>query len=347
MKSQISIFGLTLVRYYIQLGLFFYFKRIQVFGNTNIPKDKPFLLLSNHQNGLLDPLIIAVTYNRFAYFLTRAAVFKKPVVSKLLKCFRMIPIYRVRDGWQTLANNEGVFKQCFDLLEVGESIVIFPEGNHNLNRTVRSLSKGFTRIIVGAHKTNPNLDLQLLPIGLNYASATQFPDCVAVFYGDVKSAKQFVSEDDHQTVLNLKQAIQNDLQDLTTHIPAENYWSNLERLERLGADFLNPKEVNNCISSDFNQCHFERKSSVSFVNKSFRQILKMVLFGPYLVWKLLVKPKIKEAEFISTFRFALAITLVPLWLFLVLLFCAFFYGVVLAISVVTSICLIALLAVKA
>ena len=66
-------------------GMFFYFKRIDVFGFENIPKDKPVLFLGNHQNALLDPLLIAIKCGRFSFFLTRAGVFKKPLVSKLLK----------------------------------------------------------------------------------------------------------------------------------------------------------------------------------------------------------------------------------------------------------------------
>ena len=42
--------------------------------------------------------------------------------------------------------------------------------------------------------------------------------------------------------------------------------------------------------------------------------VKILLFGPYLIWKGYVKSKIDEVEFISTFRFAVAITLVPFWI---------------------------------
>ena len=68
------------VRSYVSIGMFFYFKRIDVFGFENIPKDKPVLFLGNHQNALLDPLLIAIKCGRFSFFLTRAGVFKKPLV---------------------------------------------------------------------------------------------------------------------------------------------------------------------------------------------------------------------------------------------------------------------------
>ena len=72
---------LHIVRAYLKLGLFFYFKKMHVVGTKNIPKSKPVLFLSNHQNALLDALIIATKCGRFSYFLTRASVFKKPITS--------------------------------------------------------------------------------------------------------------------------------------------------------------------------------------------------------------------------------------------------------------------------
>ena len=70
----------------------------------NVLKHKPVLLLANHQNALLDALLIATKCGRFSYFLTRAAVFKKSFVNKILRSLQMLPVYRVRDGWNTISN---------------------------------------------------------------------------------------------------------------------------------------------------------------------------------------------------------------------------------------------------
>ncbi len=171
------------VRAYIKLGLFFYFKKIKVVNANNIPKNKPVLFLSNHQNALLDALLIAVKCERFSYFLTRASVFKKPIISKLLKSLCMLPVYRIRDGWSTITNNHSIFNSCTSLLHQNEAVVIFPEGNHSLNRTVRPLSKGFTRIVFETLEKYPDKDLQLIPVGLNFMNAEYFPDSESMYFG--------------------------------------------------------------------------------------------------------------------------------------------------------------------
>ena len=142
-----KVYLLHIIRAYLRLGLFFYFKTIRVFNAEHIPKDKPVLFLANHQNALLDPLLIATNSERFSYYLTRAGVFKKQWVSKLLNQLRMLPVYRIRDGWSNLTHNNPIFEACSNLLHNKEAIVIFPEGSHNLNRTVRPLSKGFRQYL--------------------------------------------------------------------------------------------------------------------------------------------------------------------------------------------------------
>ena len=323
--------------------MFFYFRRIKVIGLENIPKKKPVLLLSNHQNALLDALLIATKSCRYSYFLTRAGVFQKPFVAKLLKSLQMLPVYRVRDGWGNLTNNNAIFETCSELLNNGECIVIFPEGSHNLNRTVRPLSKGFTRIVLDTLEKYPELDLQLLPTGLNFTEAETFPDNTSIYFGKLIEAKQYVSGNKNEDVINLKAKIQSEISQLTTHIPNSNYQETLNKLESLNANFLKPKKVNACIISDFTACEFSKTKKNKFFRKVFKGLLAIVFIVPFLLWKYGVKPKIKEIEFLSTFRFALAITIAPLWLIICCFVFVMVFGWTVALSYVfISLCIVLL-----
>ena len=142
----------NIVKIYIRTGLFFFFKKIIVNDEDNIPKKGAVLLVSNHKNALLDPLLIATTTERNIHFLTRASAFKIRLVRWLLSTVNMLPIYRMRDGKETLAKNEEIFNQCYDILNNKKCLLIFPEGTHDIKRWVRPLSKGFIRITFGALK---------------------------------------------------------------------------------------------------------------------------------------------------------------------------------------------------
>ncbi|MFK2820726.1 lysophospholipid acyltransferase family protein [Flavobacteriaceae sp. LMIT009] len=335
------------VRTYLRIGMFFYFKKLKVHGAENVPKDKPVLFLANHQNALLDALLIAGKCGRFSYFLTRAAVFKKSFVSKILKSLQMLPVYRVRDGWNTIANNNAIFETCSELLFNNEAVVIFPEGSHNLVRRVRPLSKGFTRIVFDTLEKYPNLDLQLVPVGLNFIEATSCPDSTAIFFGKSITANDFVNNKRAEGVVQLKQEVHARIAELTTHIPESNYDEILNELLERNVDLLNPKKANECIKTNFEDCKSKPKSSINGLRVFLKYVLILNLFVPYFIWKFLVKPKIKEQEFVSTFRFALALTLVPFYLIIICSILGILFGAIIGLLYLLGSLVLALVAIKA
>ena len=311
-----------------------------------VPKNKPLLFLCNHQNALLDALLIATQYGRFSYFLTRAGVFKKSFVSKLLHSFQMLPVYRVRDGWNTITNNNSIFNTCSELLNNGESVVIFPEGGHNLMRSVRPLSKGFTRIVFNTLEKYPNADLQLVPIGLNFEKAERFPDSVSIYFGEPLNAKDFISDNRNDDVRHMKANVQLEISKLTTDIPLFNYNEDLKALENLNINFLNPKEVNACMANKFMGCVSKPKPHIHWLRLLFKGLLILNIFLPYFVWKSTVQPKINEIEFISTFRFAIAVTLVPFYLLIIVFVITLMFSFKIALMYLLFVLILALLTTK-
>tara|TARA_R110000868_G_scaffold56488_7_gene174816 strand:- start:3724 stop:4758 length:1035 start_codon:yes stop_codon:yes gene_type:complete len=337
---------LSTVRAYIKLGLFFYFKKIHIVNRANMPKDQPVLILANHQNALLDTLIIAIKCNRFSYFLTRASAFNSPFIANVLKSLRMLPVYRRRDGLQSVTKNKAIFKVCTDLFNNNESIVIFPEGNHNLKRTVRPLIKGFTRLVFNTLERYPDLDLQLVPVGFNYVNPEKFVDEVSLRIGAPIKAKDYIGFERHKGVLKLKEEVFQSITKLTTHIPGSNYDNIKMELDALHANFLNPQLINDCISSRFQDCGIQKKKKQAIIKRVFKGLLLLNIMFPYLIWNKAIAPKIKEIEFVSTFRFVVAITLVPFYLILVSIIIVLFAGWITAAIYVLAIVLLALVTVK-
>ena len=334
------------IRAYLRLGLFFYFKRIDVRNANTIPKNEAVIFLGNHQNALLDALLIATKNGRFLYFLTRAGVFEKPLVSKILKSLQMLPVYRIRDGWSNLNKNNSVFSKSSKLLSEQNAVVIFPEGSHNLNRTVRPLSKGFTRIIFETLENYPETKIQLIPVGLNFKHATKFSDTALINFGAPIQVGIELLEDKNKSVIKLKDQVSQQLRALTIHIESENYESTLQKLEDLNIDFTKPEAVNQCIISDFENCKKIKPKDDTPLKQLFKFLLIINLFIPYLIWKKIAQPKIKEIEFTSTFRFAIALTLVPLFIILVMLTLGFVLPIKFAFMYLLNVIVLTLLSVK-
>ena len=79
-----------------------YFKKLKYQGNEKIPKNAGIIYAVNHQNAFLDPIIIAGQTNNPINFLARADIFKNKIADKLLRGCYMLPIFRQRDGVNTI-----------------------------------------------------------------------------------------------------------------------------------------------------------------------------------------------------------------------------------------------------
>jgi 1-acyl-sn-glycerol-3-phosphate acyltransferase len=137
----------------------------------------------------MDALLLGVYTRRPVYFLTRADIFKKSFVISILKSLQMMPIYRLRDGIQSLSQNDAVFDACFEILSKGKGVLIFPEGNHSSEYYLRPISKGASRLALDAREAlDPNIKLYIVPTGINYFSHSQPWAKVKIVFGEAIDA---------------------------------------------------------------------------------------------------------------------------------------------------------------
>jgi len=295
---------------YVQTGLFFYTKKIKIVGKKNIPKKGAVLFAVNHPNGLIDSLLVTTNSPRVTHYLVRAAIFKKPIVKKFLATLNLMPIYRIRDGVKELSKNTEVFNDCYDILNKQRALMIFPEGSHDKRRTIRTISKGFTRILFGALEKYPDLKITVIPVGVTYQKAGQYPCKVAIHYGKPILANDFYNPDEiNPSIKKIKNAVSSQLKELSVHIPFdENYETTLQRLNDHKVDFTNVKEVNKMVQSGN---IYALKSGFNY-GLLFKIPFILNSLIPWILWKVLSK-KIDEIEFVDTFRFGIGITLLPMY----------------------------------
>lgn len=317
----------NLVKNLMKANLHLYYGKIKVSGLENVPKNKPVLFLSNHQSALLDVLLIGVDCNRNSWFLTRSDVFKSKMLTAIFNIFQMIPIYRIRDGRESLKNNQAVFERCSELLLKNEAILMFPEANHNLKRRVRPLSKGFTRILFNTLDKAPDTDIQIVPVGINYRDAESFPDKVALYFDAPIAVKgMYDPKDEKGSVELIKEEVSGRLKTLTTHIEDEETYADIvKQLDVVGVNYLNPKDVNMTLQNLSSSVGSNKKKSGS-LSGLMKGIFVLLNFPIVLLWRTFGKPKVWEAEFVGTLRFAYAIVAYPIYFGLMFTVVAFVWS---------------------
>ena len=324
----------------IKCSLFFYTKRILVKGKENIPKKGAILFVVNHPNGLIDPLIVAVNNPRVQHFLVRAASFKKPLIKRFLGSLNLMPIFRMRDGVKQLGNNKDIFEKCFTLLNNQKALMIFPEGSHDKRRTIRTLSKGFSRIVFGALELNPALQIHIIPVGLTYQNPSVYPTNVCLHYGTPILANDFYKPlIINSEIKRLKDVITSQLKTLCVHIPIdENYEKTLAKLTAANVDFTEVELVNSMITSSIISGREKKLNLVGFLKPFI--ILNSII--PWIIWKY-TKSKIDEFEFIDTFRYGIGTITVSVNLMIQTYLASFFYQWILGLVYLASSLLLLLL----
>ena len=103
----------------------------------------------------------------------------------ILNSLGLIPVNRAVDTKISGVSNEDSFSKCYELLEKGKSLVIFPEGNSFQERMLRKLKSGTARIALETEKRNDGkLGLLIVPVGLIYLEASKFRSAVVANVGE-------------------------------------------------------------------------------------------------------------------------------------------------------------------
>jgi len=160
-------------RFILVFGLRLFHKKFRVVGYENLKGSEiPTIVVGNHQNALLDPILCCSVITQQLHWLTRSDVFKPGLVSYLLRKVNMLPVYREKDNVADIRDrNEAIFQECYKRLNRGHWISLFPEGTHKGKKSLNTpLKKGIGRLIIGTFEANPNLQqIRILPLGLEYS----------------------------------------------------------------------------------------------------------------------------------------------------------------------------------
>ncbi len=279
----------------------------------NIPKNGPVVFVANHQNAILDGVLIASATHRTCHFLTRADIFVKPIFIKLLSLINFMPVYRFRDGFENLSQNESTFLRCHDILNKNECIVIFPEGNHSFQRRLRKLTKGFARIVFGAMKKYPGLEIRIVPVGINYTNHQQFGGSVHLLFGKPLLASSFVDANPTTQLLKLTDEVAIQMKKLITHVEDEkNYQISIDKLNSTNPNYLDPAETNQRLSNiSVIGAHTQHQAKTNRVNFFWiKPLVWLPNLFPFLFWQLIAK-RIKDPVFVGSLKFCVGISVFP------------------------------------
>lgn len=202
-----------------------FFKRRHLGGA--IPREGATLVVGNHPNGIVDPIMVTRVAGRPVRFLAKEPLFRMPVIGFLLKRIRALPIYRAQDGHDTKANLD-TFSAVYAALEAGEAVCLFPEGVSHDEPELQPLKTGAARMALG---TAPDTVIRVVPVGMTYRDKSRFRGEVATQIGapvEVAPFRARYAEAPKAGVAALTAAIDEAIREVTVNLAT---WEDLPLLE--------------------------------------------------------------------------------------------------------------------
>ena len=193
--------GARLVRGLARGLLALFYRRVEVVGAERVPADGPLIVIANHQNALVDPMLLLAAIPRPLVPLAKAPLFRHPIIAPFLRLAGAIPVARRQDAGGGPVSNDDMFRAAGDALAAGGALAIFPEGVSQPEPALMPLRTGTARIVLAAPADAAAITV--LPVGLVFHEPSRFrtgwalvlmgppvdtADCVALAVSDREAA---------------------------------------------------------------------------------------------------------------------------------------------------------------
>ena len=152
-----------------------FYRKVIVIGQENIDPENHLIFAPNHQNALMDALAVLFTHRGQPVFLARADIFKRKSIASILYFLKILPVFRIRDGFSSLKGNDEIFNKTIDVLKNKNGLIILPEGDHLGFRRLRQLKKGICRVAFQAEEAEDfKLKIKIIPVGLEFSQYNRY-----------------------------------------------------------------------------------------------------------------------------------------------------------------------------
>ena len=229
-----------------------FYRKVIVLGQENINPEHHVIYAPNHQNALMDALAVLFTNNGQNVFLARADIFKRKSIAAILYFLKILPVYRIRDGFSSVKGNDEIFIKTIDVLKNKNGLVILPEGDHAGFRRLRQLKKGICRVAFQSDEaTGFSLKIKIIPVGLEFSNYSRFRQVLTVAYGkpiEVSDYYESYKVNPERALNELRSRLSDEMKGNMIHIESEEDYGAIDELRsmingRFSDDIRMPKLI--------------------------------------------------------------------------------------------------------
>jgi 1-acyl-sn-glycerol-3-phosphate acyltransferase len=214
-----------------------FYRKVIVLGRENINPEHALIFAPNHQNALMDALAVLFTLKGQPIFLARADIFKRKTIAAFMYFLKILPVYRIRDGFRSLIGNDEIFTKTIDVLRNKNGLVILPEGDHAGFRRLRQLKKGICRVAFQSDEaTGFSLRIKIIPVGLEFSNYYRFRQVLTVAYGKPIEVSEFFDSykvSPERALNELRARLSDEMKGIMVHIESEEDYEAIDELRSM------------------------------------------------------------------------------------------------------------------
>jgi len=222
---------------YVKLFFFRFYGKKEVKGLENIPLNEPVIFAPNHQNALMDALIVLYSAPRDIVFLARADIFSKKALAWFLNSMKMLPVFRQRDGASELGKNVDIFDISVNVLHHRHHLCVMPEGNHGHQRKLRTIVKGIFRIAFKAQEEYADKPfVKIVPVGIDVGHYIKHNQPLLIQYGkpiEISDYWKEYEESNARGINAVKKRLGEELLPLMIHIGSDEFYDSIRELKKI------------------------------------------------------------------------------------------------------------------
>ena len=182
----------SIVRVIARFWIWFFFERVEVRHPERVPRMGPVLLCINHPNNLIDSLLVGSVLPRQVHYVATGALFRNPLMARLLGALGVIPVYRRADDPDRTERNVEMFAACDEVFDRGRLIAIYPEGATRAEAYLQRIKTGAARIAL-AYEAHAQGRLTVVPVGLSFSARKRFRGRVLVSFGEPVDVSSYLA----------------------------------------------------------------------------------------------------------------------------------------------------------
>ncbi len=226
-KIQDPDFWYSFLLPYVNLHTRRAYRRFEVHGKKNLPKEGGMIFGVNHSNTLMDALVLLSADNIRKVFIARGDIFKNPTVAKILHFLRILPIFRIRNGVAAVRQNDDSLNKAVDVIHDRVDLYLFPEGTHRTKHSLMRMGKGLFHIAMDANRQfGKERPVYIIPTAIEYGDYFRYRSTAMINFGQPINVTEFLkntTEENEAVEINqLKDLLGEEISKLFTYIPDDD-----------------------------------------------------------------------------------------------------------------------------